>query len=114
MIPYMVGKLAPNSTHFTRRLVKYVPGREFFRAVPFPNGNKLRYSHLLDDSKVISIILGNAYNSIEKDTVVLIPLVLKHKKTAKNITFFVVRSFSDCTVVTPPVPGEGKLTRLET
>ena len=32
--PNMVGKLAPNSIHFTRRLVKYVPGRGLFRAIP--------------------------------------------------------------------------------
>ena len=38
--PHMVGKLAPNSTHFTRELVKYVPGRGFFRAVPSQNGEK--------------------------------------------------------------------------
>ena len=40
MIPYMVGKLAPNSTHFTRGLVKYVSGRVCFRAVPSENGDK--------------------------------------------------------------------------
>ena len=40
MIPYMVGKLAPNSSHLTRRLVKYVPGRDYFRAVPSQNGEK--------------------------------------------------------------------------
>ena len=33
MIPYMVGKLAPNSSHLTRGLVKYVPGRGYFCAV---------------------------------------------------------------------------------
>ena len=41
MIPYMVGKLAPNSTHFTRGLVKYVPGRGYFRAVSSQNGDSL-------------------------------------------------------------------------
>ena len=41
MIPYMVGKLAPNSSHFTRGLVKSVPGRSYFRAVPFQNGEKI-------------------------------------------------------------------------
>ena len=40
MIPYMVGKLAPNSTIFTRGLVKQVPGRGYFRAVPSSNGDK--------------------------------------------------------------------------
>ena len=41
MIPYMVGKLAPNSTHFTRKLVKYIPGRAYFRAVPSKTGTNL-------------------------------------------------------------------------
>ena len=40
MIPYMVGKLAPNSSHLTRGLVKYVPGRGYFRAVSSQNGDK--------------------------------------------------------------------------
>ena len=40
MTPYMVGKLAPSSTHFTKGLVKYVPGRGYFRAVPSQNGDK--------------------------------------------------------------------------
>ena len=41
MIPYMVGKLAPNPTHFTSGFVKYVPGRDYFRAVPSQNGDKV-------------------------------------------------------------------------
>ena len=40
MIPYMVSKLAPNSSHLTWGLVKYVPGRSYFRAVPTQNGDK--------------------------------------------------------------------------
>ena len=36
----MVGKLAPNSNHSTRGLVKYVPGRGYFCAVPSQNGAK--------------------------------------------------------------------------
>ena len=40
MIPYIVGKLAPNSPHWTRGLVRYVPGRGYFRAVPSQNGDK--------------------------------------------------------------------------
>ena len=40
MISYMVGKLAPNPTHSTGGLVKYVPGRGYFRAVPSQNGDK--------------------------------------------------------------------------
>ena len=40
MIPYMVGKLAPYSSYSTRGLVKYVPGRGYFRAVSSQNGDK--------------------------------------------------------------------------
>ena len=40
MIPYMVGNLAPNSSYLTRVFVKYVPGRDYFRAVPSLNGDK--------------------------------------------------------------------------
>ena len=40
MIPYMVGKFAPNLSHLTRGLVKYVPGRGHFRAVPSQIGDK--------------------------------------------------------------------------
>ena len=41
MIPYMVGKLAPNSSHLTRGLSKYAPGRCYFRAVSSHNGDKI-------------------------------------------------------------------------
>ena len=40
MISYMVGKLAPNSSHLTRGFVKYVPSRGYFRAVSSQNGDK--------------------------------------------------------------------------
>ena len=40
MIPYMVGKLAPNLSHLTRRLVKHVPGGGYYRAVSDQNGDK--------------------------------------------------------------------------
>ena len=40
MITYMVGKLAPSTSHLTRGLVKYVSGRGYFRAVPSQNGYK--------------------------------------------------------------------------
>ena len=40
MIPYMVGKLAPNLPYWTRGLVRYVPGRGYFRAVPSQNRDK--------------------------------------------------------------------------
>ena len=41
MIPYMIGKLAPSPTHSTGGLVKYVPGRGYFRDVPSQNGDKI-------------------------------------------------------------------------
>ena len=40
MIPYLVSKLAPNLSHLTKGLVKYVSGRGYFRAVPSQNGDK--------------------------------------------------------------------------
>ena len=40
VISYMVGKLAPNPLHLTRRLVKYVLGRNYLRAVSSQNGDK--------------------------------------------------------------------------
>ena len=40
MTPYMAGKLAPDPTHFTRGLVKYVPDKGYFRAVPSQHGDK--------------------------------------------------------------------------
>ena len=42
MIPHVVGKLAPNSSHFIRGLVNYVPVRGYFRAVSNPNPRKYR------------------------------------------------------------------------
>ena len=46
MIPYMVGKLAPNLTRSTRGLVKKVPGRGYFRVVPSQNRAKIVRSPL--------------------------------------------------------------------
>ena len=40
MIPYRVGKLAPSSSHLTKGLVKYIPGRVYFRTVLSKNGDK--------------------------------------------------------------------------
>ena len=37
----MFGKPAPNSSHLTKGLVKYVPNRGHFRAVPSQNGEKM-------------------------------------------------------------------------
>ena len=39
----MFGKLAPNSSHLTKGLVKYVPNRGHFRAVPSQNGENLTF-----------------------------------------------------------------------
>ena len=44
MIIYMAGKLDLNSIHFTRGLVKYVPGRGYFLTVLFKNGDKFATS----------------------------------------------------------------------
>ena len=44
MIHYMVGKLAPNSSHLTRGLVKHVSGRGYFRTVPSQNVDKILIS----------------------------------------------------------------------
>ena len=44
MILYMVGKLAPTSIHFTTGLVTYTPRRDYFRAVPSQNRNKVTTS----------------------------------------------------------------------
>ena len=55
MTIYKVGTLALNSTHFTRGLVKYVSGRDYFRAVPSQNGDKFATSptpQSLNDSAV--------------------------------------------------------------
>ena len=41
MILYMVGKLAPNSTHFIRGLIKYVPGGGIFSCRPLPKGGQV-------------------------------------------------------------------------
>ena len=40
MILYMVGMLATNSPHFARGLIKYVPGRGYYRVVPSQNGGQ--------------------------------------------------------------------------
>ena len=53
MIPYMLGKLAPNSTHSIKGFVEYIPGRDFFRVVLLQNGNKMRHpTHSLNDSLI--------------------------------------------------------------
>ena len=44
MTLYMIGKLTPNSPYFNRGLVKYVPGRGYFRAVLSQNGDKFATS----------------------------------------------------------------------
>ena len=58
MIPYMVGKLAPNSSHLTRGLVKYVSGRGYFHAVPSQNGDK----HVTPPPPPQSLNLSNMFN----------------------------------------------------
>ena len=64
MIVYMVGKLAPNSNHFTRGLVKYVPRRGCFRAVPSRNENKFATS---PTPLVVERFIDNYMNFIPPD-----------------------------------------------
>ena len=52
----MVGKLAPNSLHLARGLVKYVPGRDYFRAVSYQNGDKFVTTPPPHHSSITSII----------------------------------------------------------
>ena len=66
MIPYMVGKLAPISSHLTRGLVKYVPGRSYFRAVSSHNGVKFVTSPIRSTieggrgcNKCVPVLRGN-------------------------------------------------------
>ena len=58
MIPYMVDKLVPISTHFTRGVVKYVSEKCYFRAVPSQNGDKFVTSspppQSLNDSNLVT------------------------------------------------------------
>ena len=60
----MVGKLAPNSSHLTRGLVKYVLGRGYFRAVPSQNGDKYVTSpaprNFVLGSKALTVLLFRA------------------------------------------------------
>ena len=44
MFLYIIGKHAPNLTHFTRGLVKYVSGRGYFRPVSSQKGSKFATS----------------------------------------------------------------------
>ena len=67
MILYMIGKLAPISTHFTRGLVKFVPGRGYFRAIPSQNGDKFSTSptpQSLNDYVYCGLKLDRKYRNI--------------------------------------------------
>ena len=62
MISYMVGKVASNLTHFTRSLVKSVPGRDIFVTSPPKLGGKKGHPPpphtLLNDSKMLVVSRG--------------------------------------------------------
>ena len=62
MIPYMVGKLASNSSHLTRGLVKYVPGKGYFRAVPSQNGDK--YVTSLPPPPIVELVNRLGINAV--------------------------------------------------
>ena len=91
MIPYMVGKLAPNLSHLTRGLVKYVPGRGYFRAVSLQNGDTFVTSpppqslngskplHGIQTGSPMVVTLGQQYNTGEKHTVVMLLVIGKEK-----------------------------------
>ena len=58
MIPYyMVVKLASSSTHFTRGLVKHVPRRVYFCAVPSQNGDKSMTSPPAPNRSLTSLLI---------------------------------------------------------
>ena len=59
MISYMVGKLTPNLSHLTWGLVKYVPGRDYFRAVPSQNGDKYVTS---SPPAIVEVVLYRCYS----------------------------------------------------
>ena len=65
MVPYMVGKLAPNPTHFTRGFVKFVPGRVYFRAVPSQTGDKIVTSLPLPIVERLAGALTSAYERVK-------------------------------------------------
>ena len=62
MIPYVVGKLAPNSSHLTREFLKYVSGRSYFRAVSSQGGDKFVTSPPLPIVELILWIKHNPLN----------------------------------------------------
>ena len=66
MILYMVGKLAPNSSHLTRGLVKYVPSRDYFRAVSSQNGKKFPPQSLNGSVQMTSsrVRLGQSFKTV--------------------------------------------------
>ena len=67
MIPYMLDKLVPNSSHLTRGFVKYVPGRGYFRAVPSQNWDK-HVTSLPPPPIVELVLLG--YFGVDSESVV--------------------------------------------
>ena len=80
----MVGKLAPNSSHLTRGLVKYVPSRDYFRAVSSQNGDEFvtspppRIAELvLRQSRLLLAISG----SILLRKTAIPPVAIPHRKT---------------------------------
>ena len=73
-MPYVVGELAPNSSHLAGVLVKYVPGRGFFRAVSSQNRDKFVTSPPPPQS------LNGSLASINCSLFLLKTLILKKKK----------------------------------
>ena len=71
MIPYMVGKLAPDLSYLTRGLVKYVPGRSYFLAVPSKNEDKYVTSPLPAIVELISAEISESQSPSRNFTSIL-------------------------------------------
>ena len=83
MIPYMVGKLAPNSSHLTKGLVNMSPIEAIF--VPFPPTTGKNMLHPLPPQ---SLNLSTVVNSVlyVKALVVLIVFSCRLKTTTTKIS----------------------------
>ena len=102
MIPYMVGKLAPNSSNLTRVLVNYVPGRGYFRAVSSQNGDKFVTSPPPPQSL-------NGSNNKNKETITQSTRQKKIKgHSIERVWYTASRKPSS----TPPPPPRSKLSRI--
>ena len=83
MIPYMVGRLAPNSSDLTRGLVKYAPGKGCFRAISSPNGDK--YVSSPPPQKIVELVETTTLETeIEVGEVTMVSVIANgfHERTS--------------------------------